>query len=67
MITYHAKNLEDVAQMFDEHSRLEDANASRAGTTRNASICRARASVWRSAAEYLRSTQITLTAGEDAP
>jgi hypothetical protein len=67
MITYHAESLEDVAQMFDEHSRREDTNAARAGTAKNATICRARAAVWRSAAECLRSTKITLKVGEDKP
>ena len=58
MIVYHAENLEDVAALFIENAAREDGNGERAATVRNAVVSRARAAVWRSAAEILRSTVI---------
>lgn len=58
---YTAKNLEDIAEVFDTFATQQDAVALRHPTARARAECEIRAATWRDAASIIRNTTLTVS------
>ena len=56
---YTAASLEDIAKAFEQAGAKCTASAERKHNIRDAMMCRREASVWQTAAEFLRNTTLT--------